>query len=207
MTITREEMENLDKRAIEYYKIDSILLMENAGMKVYEEIKNHDSFTVICGRGNNGGDGLVVARQLVVSEKDVNTFIIKGPKSEESKKNFNILKNLTDNIFIIEDESDLEKLKSSLDNSQVAVDAIFGIGTDRDIKGIYKDVIKVINDSDTYKVGVDIPSGIDANTGKSLGINIKADETVTIHEKKIGMDKNKDCGKIKEVFIGIPKWE
>lgn len=206
MTITREEMTNLDKRAIEGYGIDSLLLMENAGVKVFEEIKDKNSFTVICGRGNNGGDGLVVARHLIVSEKEVDTFIIKGPKSEESKHNYNILKNLTDRVYIIEKEEDLEKLEKSIKENVVVIDSIFGIGTDREIKGIYRDVIELVNKYDNYTVAVDIPSGIDANTGQSLGVNIKADKTVTIHEKKIGMDKNEDCGEIVEVYIGIPKW-
>lgn len=205
MSISREEMIRLDRRAIEYYKIRSIVLMENAAMAIYHEICNYDSYTIVCSTGNNGGDGAALARHLLLNKKDVDLFIIKGRESEDFKENLNILKKLTDNIFYIENEADLQKLTDSVEVNEVTVDAIFGTGLSRKVEGIYSDVIKIINEHSNYTVAVDIPSGLDANTGDVLGNVVSADETITIHEVKHGLLKNEVVGKIKKVYIGIPE--
>lgn len=205
MSISREEMIRLDKRAIEYYKIRSIVLMENAAMAIYHEISSYDSYTIVCGTGNNGGDGVALARHLLLNKKDVDLFVIKGHESDEFKENIEILKKLTDNIFYIEDKNDLDKLVSSIEISEITVDAIFGTGLSRKVDGIYSDVITVINRHSNYTVSIDIPSGLDANTGDVLGNVVSADETVTIHDIKHGLLKNEVVGKIKKVYIGIPE--
>jgi len=108
MTITKESMEKLDKRAIEDFGIDSLILMENAAMAVFNHIKHFNSYTVVCGSGNNGGDGLAVARHLILNNKEVDVFIIKEVKTPEAKKNLEILKRMTRNIYYINETEDLE---------------------------------------------------------------------------------------------------
>lgn len=205
MSITKESMEKLDKRAIEDFGIDSLILMENAGMAIYNHVKRFNSYTVVCGGGNNGGDGLAVARHLVLNNKDVDIFIINEVRTPESKKNLEILERMTRDIYYIREKEDLDQLIKSLDEKEVVIDAIFGIGLGRDVEGIYKDTIDTINRYGHLIVSVDIPSGMDADTGKILGTSVLADETVAIHEEKLCLKNTRVCGRITKVYIGIPE--
>ncbi|MBP2024502.1 NAD(P)H-hydrate epimerase [Peptoniphilus stercorisuis] len=205
MSISREEMIELDRNAIENYGIRSIVLMENAAMGVFNEVKDYNSFTIICGSGNNGGDGLALGRHLLLNKKDVDIFIIEGRQSNEFTENLEILKKLTKNIYYINKKEDLDNLVNSLEINEISIDCIFGTGLSRNISGIYKDVINCINQHSNYTIAIDIPSGLDANSGDILGIMVKSDETITIHDIKHGLLKNDFVGKIKEVYVGIPK--
>ncbi len=205
MTITKESMEKLDKRAIEDFGIDSLILMENAAMAVFNHIKHFNSYTVVCGSGNNGGDGLAVARHLILNNKEVDVFIIKEVKTPEAKKNLEILERMTRNIYYINETEDLEVLKKSLKENEVVVDAIFGIGLDREVTGISKETINTINKNGHMIVSIDIPSGMDANSGKTQGISIIAHETIAIHEEKICLNNTRVCGKVYKAYVGIPE--
>lgn len=204
MGITKEKIMKLEKRAIEEFKIDSILLMENAGMAIYNVIKKYNSYTIICGSGNNGGDGLVLARHLIINNKSVNVFIINECKTPDSKKNFEILQNLTNNIYFIKDNEDLEKLSQSIVKSDVTVDAVFGIGLNRKIEGISKDIINLINALGNIVVSIDLPSGLNPDTKEIYGICVKADETITLNHIKKSLEKSEYAGDVVEVYIGIP---
>ena len=206
VSISREEMISLDKNAIEYYGIRSIVLMENAAMAIFNEIKEHNSFTIVCGSGNNGGDGLALARHLVLNNKIVDVFIIKGKESDEFSENLNILKKLSKNIYYIESLKDLDRLKESLNLNRVTVDGIFGTGLKRNLEDIYFDVVSSINDFSNYTIAIDIPSGLDANTGEVLGNCVIANKTIAIEKIKVGLEKNsKFVGEIKKIYIGIPE--
>lgn len=205
MSISREEMIKLDKNAIENYGIRSIVLMENAAMGVFNEVKNYNSFTIVCASGNNGGDGIALARHLLLNKKVVDVFIIEGKKSCEFAENLEILKKLTKNIYYIKEKEDINKLTNSLKNNEISIDCIFGTGLSRNISGIYKDVIDCINENSNYTIAIDIPSGLDANTGEILGVMVKSDETITLHDIKHGLLKNEFAGKIKKIYIGIPR--
>lgn len=204
MVISRKDMEGLDRRAIEGFGIDSLILMENAGMAVFNLVKDYDTYTIVCGSGNNGGDGLVVARHLILKGKGVDVFIIKDAKTLEAKKNLEILGKLTDRIFYIREEGDLDLLKESLKKSDLVLDSIFGIGLDREVRGISREVIRAINEYGKYIVAVDVPSGLEADTGQALGISILAHETIAIHEEKFCAENVQACGKTRVVYIGIP---
>lgn len=204
MTITKESMEKLDKRAIEDFGIDSLILMENAAMAVVNHIKRYNSYTVVCGSGNNGGDGLAVARHLILNNKEVDVFIIQEARTPDAKKNLEILERMTRNIYYINETEDLVRLTKSLKEKEVVVDAIFGIGLDREIVGICKETINTINKYGHLIVSIDIPSGMDANTGNIQGASIFAHETIAIHEEKICLKNTRISGKITKVYIGIP---
>ena len=206
VSISREEMISLDKNAIEYYGIRSIVLMENAAMAIFNEIKEYNSFTIVCGSGNNGGDGLALARHLVLNNKIVDVFIIKGKESDEFSENLNILKKLSKNIYYIESLKDLDRLKESLNLNRVTVDGIFGTGLKRNLEDIYFDVVSSINDFSNYTIAIDIPLGLDANTGEVLGNCVIANKTIAIEKIKVGLEKNsKFVGEIKKIYIGIPE--
>ncbi|MBU5668294.1 NAD(P)H-hydrate epimerase [Peptoniphilus sp. MSJ-1] len=206
MAISKEKMSSLEKRTIEEYKIDSLILMENAGMAIFNEIKDKDSFTIICGCGNNGGDGLVIARHLILTGKSVEIFIIGNSKTKEFSNNLEILEKLSNNINYIK-EGDYDDLIESLEVNEVCVDAIFGIGLNRNLDEIYVDVIDIINRHGNYIVSVDIPSGMDADTGEEYGNCVAANVTYAISDIKIGETLNSSVGEIKKLYIGIVRFK
>lgn len=192
--ISRQEMKEIDSYAINIIGIPSIVLMENAALKVINNIDlNLNNYTVICGRGNNGGDGLAIARHLIIKNKKVRIYIVGNLNNgtEDFNINLNILKNLKAEIVNIKGERELLKLKEDLLVSDLTIDALFGIGLKRNIEGLYFDIIKMMNNESKQIISVDIPSGIDGDTGKPMGTCIKAFKTVTFHKMKKGL---LDCG-------------
>ena len=210
ISISCEEMKAMDSYAINNIGIPSIVLMENAALKVINNIdlNNIDSFTIVCGVGNNGGDGLAIARHLILSGKTVDLFIIGN--LEKGTKDFNINLNILNNIDVdfinINHEKDLDTLKKSIINNNMTIDSIFGIGLTRDVGGLFYDVIQIINQYSKDILSVDIPSGLDGNTGEALGISVKANKTVTFHHMKKGIvNRPIYTGKVIVEDIGIPK--
>jgi len=188
---TGNQMKSIDNYCIEKLGIPGIVLMENAALKVVKNIDldSFNSFTIVCGVGNNGGDGLAIGRHLIVEDKDVSIFIIgnlnKG--SKDFNKNYSILRNMNVKINLIESEEDITTLVDSLKTSDMTIDSIFGTGLTRDVEGLYKDVISSINNYSKYTLSVDIPSGVDSDTGKVWGISVKANKTVTFQLMKKGL--------------------
>jgi len=184
------EMRNLDRRAIEEYGIAQEILMENAGQAAYFTILKefgvkNKNFVFFCGVGNNGGDGLVVARKIYSNGGMVTVFIL-GDHSKfqgASKQNFDIVNKLQINVIDLHDVSlALETVKES----DAIIDAIFGTGLDREVKGEYKDVINMINASHKTVFSIDIPSGIHGDTGQVMGTAVKAHYTTTFGLPKTG---------------------
>lgn len=210
ISVTGNQMKAIDNYCIEKLGIPGIVLMENAALKVIKNIdlNRFNSFTIVCGVGNNGGDGLAVARHLYVLGKKVKVFIIgnlnKG--SEDFNTNYNILNNLGLELIHVDSQETLETLNSSLKSSDMTIDAIFGTGLSRNIEGLYKDVISSINAHSNYILSVDIPSGMHSDTGEILGIAVKADVTVTMQLMKKGLVGNSnEAGKVIVEPIGMPK--
>ena len=206
--ISCQEMKEMDSYAINTVGIPSIVLMENAALKVINNIDlNYNNYTVVCGRGNNGGDGLAIARHLIIKGKKVRIYIAGDLKSgtEDFNINLNILKNLKAEIINIKDEKELLQLKEDLSVSDITIDALFGIGLKRNIEGLYLEIIKMMNNESKQIISVDIPSGIDGDTGKPMGICVKADKTVTFHKMKKGLlNCGNYTGEIIVEDIGIP---
>jgi len=206
--ISCQEMKEMDSYAINTVGIPSIVLMENAALKVINNIDlNYNNYTVVCGRGNNGGDGLAVARHLIIKGKKVRIYIAGDLKNgtEDFNINLNILKNLKAEIINIKDEKELLQLKEDLSVSDITIDALFGIGLKRNVEGLYLEIIKLMNNESKQIISVDIPSGIDGDTGKPMGICVKADKTVTFHKMKKGLlNCGSYAGEIIVEDIGIP---
>ncbi len=185
-----DEMRRLDKTASERFGIKEELLMENAGLSSYfailkelQDIKKR--FVVCCGMGNNGGDGFVVARKLHSNGADVKVFILGDPERFKgvAKMNLDIIRDIP--IYIKKVES-IDDLRDELSHCDIIVDAIFGTGLSREVTGIYRDVIKLINEAQKTVISLDIPSGISGDSGKVMGIAVKADITITFGLPKIG---------------------
>ncbi|MCY6483316.1 NAD(P)H-hydrate dehydratase [Clostridium aestuarii] len=211
--VTAEKLREIDRFCIESLKIPSMVLMENAALKVLKNIEydNINSAAIVCGTGNNGGDGLALARHLCVLGKKTEIFLIGdiSKLSEDCKLNYEILLNMNVNINNITNIEDVSRMKKNIRQCDIIIDAIFGTGLCREIKGIYEDVILLINNSGTYVISIDIPSGLNANTGEILGCCIKANKTISFQFYKRGFLKygiHELTGKIIIEEIGIPNF-
>lgn len=204
-----EIMRNIDKFCAYQLKMPSIVLMENAALKVVKNIQQYNSFTIICGKGNNGGDGFAVARHLYACNKFVDAFLVTTDDnmSEDCRTNYNILKNLGVKINKIK-ESELNLLIDSLNKNEVAIDAIFGTGLSKNVEGIYASVISLINEHSKKIISIDVPSGFNSDNGEMLGCCIAADKTISFQLYKRGFLKYRSellTGEIIIEDIGIPE--
>ncbi|MFO7890511.1 MAG: NAD(P)H-hydrate dehydratase [bacterium] len=185
-----EKMRWLDKTAIEKFCIKDELLMENAGGAAFRVLSenfkiNGTSFTVLCGSGNNGGDGLVVARKIYSLGGLPHVVLLGDPQKFKgaAATNYKIALKIG---FPMEQVDNTEILMDILSASDVVVDAIFGTGLEREVKGFYKDAIESINNSNLPVLAIDIPSGVNGNNGQIMGIAVEADFTVSFGLPKLG---------------------
>ena len=213
-TVTARQIQNLDQIAIERYGIPSIILMENAGRAVAEEVKKSlrgkkkPRVCVVCGLGNNGGDGFVVARHLMNAGIPAKVFLVGKARQlkPDAAVNCRILKRMECPVIECRGTKFCAST-GSITQADVVVDAIFGVGLDREIVEPFRSVIETINREAEYVVAVDIPSGLDGTTGAIYGVCVKADKTVTFSLSKKGFFRNhgpRQIGKIIVVDIGIP---
>jgi NAD(P)H-hydrate epimerase len=190
--------------------------MENAGLAVSLHCKKllkdkNAQIMFFAGRGNNAGDGFVAARHLINDGfKNVHLIVLKGNKefSEQAGINFKILTKLTDNIMIIKEQLNLKKIEDKIGNLQLIVDALIGIGLKGEITGPLKEIIQFINNLNKKVISVDIPSGLNATSGKIAGVSVKAYKTVTFALPKVGCFKNdgpRICGKVKTETGTFPR--
>ena len=210
--LSRYNCKKIDYETINKLGIPSIVLMENAATEIVNIIKDIGNIiTIFCGVGNNGGDGLAIARKLHLLGKDVEVILVgdRNKLTHDCSLNLQIVKNLNIPIINIKDNCSKEYIIEKVKCSDYIVDSIFGIGLNRDILGIYKDIIEIINEFSKFIVAVDIPSGMDADTGKELNISVKANLTCTVEVMKKGFMSTKAIdltGDIKIINIGIPNY-
>ncbi|MDE1763612.1 MAG: NAD(P)H-hydrate epimerase [Thaumarchaeota archaeon] len=184
------------------------LMMENAGaatarylLEKYENLQEK-KVTVFAGLGNNGGDAFVVARHLAGFGCKPTVVLLGNPdkiKTEEAASNWNLLEKMASVDLIITSDSNLDL------DADIIVDGILGTGISGKIREPYSAAIDLINKSKSFKLAVDVPSGLDPDSGAVTDKCVKADATITYHKMKIGMPKRMDmCGKIFVEKIGIP---
>jgi len=210
-TITADKMRQVEEKAHDM-GILRIFMMENAGNSVanyivnkFKKLKNK-RIVVAAGTGNNGGDAFVAARHLAYHGAKITVILLGSPndlKTEEARINWNILEqmNSIDLIFAKETSSEITKM---INNADIIIDGIFGTGIKGSISEPHSSAIDAINRSRAYKVAVDVPSGLDPDTGKIHDKCVKADATITFHRMKKGLPKRNVCGKIIVAPIGIP---
>ncbi len=182
-----EDLKAIDSETYSIFGYPESILMENAGsgsyrklLKIYgEKYLKKAGITVICGKGNNGGDGFVIARYLLNIGADVKTVILSefGSYSGISLKNLEILKKFGSKIVEIANENHIDILSRTLADTGLLIDSIFGTGLNRNIGGFFKKIICLINEmSDKYGfdiICVDVPSGLNSDTGSFMGAGIK----------------------------------
>lgn len=214
LVLSRSESQAIDKLCIEKYGIPGIVLMENAGRGVVDYfLQQHPAGKVVicCGGGNNGGDGLVVARHIFNRNIPVQVLLLTNPDtlSGDAKINFNIVMKSEIPLKIITQEN-LNTLDSELSQASWIIDAIFGTGLRGQVRSPYDTIINAINKADKPVLSIDIPSGLDCDTGESLGYTVKATHTVTMVAMKKGFlnaGAKKYLGEIHVVGIGAPHTE
>lgn len=209
--VTSQEMRCIDKITIEKYGILGIVLMENAGRYIADVCENYivknnaKNILIVVGKGNNGGDGVVVGRLL--KNRGYNVSIVIIPKREEFKGDAKINVYIAYNIGLNIKNYDDKILNEEIEKCDFILDAIFGTGIKGEVKEPYKSIIDTINESGKYIISVDIPSGLDGDTGKVCGSAIIANETATINLYKRGLLLDKSyiyTGKISVGDISIP---
>ncbi len=212
--VTAETMRELDRITIEEKNIDSIELMENAALGVAEKVLRESIHRplkrglIICGKGNNGGDGIAVAR-LLASEGLHLTLFLLGKGSElkgDPAVNFN---RLPPEVLLkeIEDADQLKNAIEAEDEIDFVVDAIIGTGMTGEITGLPRNAIELVNSLGKPVFAVDIPTGVNADTGGLLGDAVKADFTITFGLPKVGLYLYPGADRVGEIIvvdIGIP---
>lgn len=184
------EMHSLDARAMEAYGLPDYLLMENAGQAVYYAILRETGvagrrFVVLCGPGNNGGDGLVVARKLASSGGEVRVLLPGEPDAYRGPalENLGIFRRSGGSIVAGVEPGEVAE---AVGWCEVVVDGLLGTGVTRDVSGRLAEILEAVNRSKKRVFSIDIPSGVDGNTGQVRGVAIQADATVTFGLPKVG---------------------
>lgn len=213
--VTGTQMKALDRQAIEDYGIPSLELMGNAGreivasMMAWDELLTEKRVVIVCGKGNNGGDGMVVARLFKEKGVPVEVFLLAETEScsTETQHQLQLLQQQNIDVKHLPNEKEFPELKTSLDKADVVVDALLGVGIKGAVRGHYAIAIRMINQSDAKCVAVDVPSGVDADMGHVEGEAVQAEFTVTLGLPKIGLllyPGRSYVGKLKVVSIGYP---
>jgi len=206
-----EEMRNLDRRAMEELSIPEIILMENAGLASCFFLSREvgiegQKCAVLCGPGNNGGDGLVVARCLHANGAKVKVFLAGDEEKFKgaAKSNLSIIRKLPIEISRVKSAA---AVRRRIMHCHIIIDALLGTGLDREVSGIIGDLIGFINGSGKKVLSLDIPSGINGNDGAVMGEAVRADYTIAFGLPKIGnmlYPGYSHCGNLHVSHISFP---
>jgi NAD(P)H-hydrate epimerase len=214
--LSREQMRAFDAHAIEKCRVPSLVLMENAGRGVVDAAAGllprgwaGAAVTIVCGSGNNGGDGLVVARRLAVAGARPTVVMAAGVDrlSADARTNLEAYRGIGGDTKVLSPGGPMAPLADALRGADLVVDALFGTGLDRTIEGHLAAVVRETSASAAPVVAVDLPSGLDADTGGVLGVAVEADFTATLAHPKLGlMTPNGSglAGRVVVVDIGVP---
>lgn len=215
--VTAHEMREMDRRTIESFGLPGRILMENAGGGATCVLNNYfngpegKKIAVLAGRGNNGGDGFVMARYLAQRGADVTVYLLsdRSAVKGDAGANLNLLDPLHIPVIEIPDQKHFGKHKKSMLDQHILIDAMLGTGLSSDVNGYFYNIIEFVNNSEKPVFSVDIPSGLDSDTGRPRGICIKAHTTATFAFPKIGhvlLPGASYVGNLKIVNIGIPPY-
>ncbi len=215
--VTAQEMRAFDAQAINDFGIPGVVLMENAGRTTFNILREHlggdvagMTVSVVAGPGNNGGDGYVIARYLINHGAMVKTFLL-SPRDKikgDALINLQVLEKMTGEIIEVSDEESLEEAARVWHAGDVIVDALLGTGLNSELRSPYREAVKEINRAPGVRLAVDLPSGLEADTGRVLGVCVQADLTATYGFGKLGMALYPGldyCGQTEVVDISIPR--
>jgi NAD(P)H-hydrate epimerase len=214
--VTKKQMQEIDKKATIEFNIPSIVLMENAGLIssliLEDELSdlNNTKISIFAGGGNNGGDGLVIARHLFNQAIEVKVYLLKEQDKIKGDAliNLKLAKSIGVPIKELLNEDELEKAKADILASDIIIDAILGTGTSGEVVGFLAHVINFLNKINKPIIAIDIPSGLDADTGFPLGCCIQAFATFTFGLPKIGLllyPGAELAGEVSVIDISLPR--
>lgn len=212
-TLTRDEVRDIDRRAVEEFGMSSLVLMENAGRGCAEwliEEGIRGRVAICAGKGNNGGDGFVIARHLENAGHDV-VVLLTGPADElrgDALANYNIIHKAGTPIVEWTSEKSFNEWPKILADADWIVDALLGTGMQGAVREPYRTAIELINARSALVLAVDIPSGMDCDTGEILGTCVKASCTATFVALKpcFGVESTAEyTGPVKVIDIGVPR--
>lgn len=211
--LTRQQVRAVDRRAVDEYGMSSLVLMENAGrgcVDVLERLGVSGPVVICCGKGNNGGDGFVIARHLELRGRAARVVLCCKAESltGDALVNYNIL--VKSGADVVEHGETFNKplLRKALADAEWIVDALLGTGARGEPRPPYGDVIHVLNETPAKKLAVDVPSGLDCDTGRPASVALRADHTCTFVAAKPGFsteEAKKLVGELHVLDIGAPR--
>jgi len=216
--VTREEMRAIDRRAIEEFGVPGVVLMENAGRgaadeaaRLYCERELEGPVLIFCGAGNNGGDGFVVARHLANEEFDVRVYCCADPagidRSGEAGINLTICERMGLPLIDLHTPEQVAGVGEELAGGAMIVDAVFGIGLSSAVREPQAALLAALDGTRLPVLAIDVPSGLDADTGEALGVAVHADVTATMACPKVGFRGSRGeayVGRLVVIDIGMP---
>jgi hydroxyethylthiazole kinase-like uncharacterized protein yjeF len=224
--ITSQQMYKIENNGEKMFGMRKLLMMENAGSRISDFLINYfkdnlskKKIVSVCGLGNNGGDAIVASRHLsgyltskfsTTNNNNLVLILIGNPndiKTEESKINWKIIEKINSIKKIFLDSNNIKDIEMEIKNADIIVDGLFGTGIDGSIKNPFSMIIDIINQQQakSFILSVDVPSGLNPDTGEIYDKSVKAKATITFHRIKSGLLKNIEySGKIIPVKIGIP---
>lgn len=212
--LTVAQMREADRRAIEEFGIPGVVLMENAGRGATDVAltmlePGHAGVVILCGRGNNGGDGYVIARHLHIMNVAVSVRVLAklADVKGDARTNLDVLRNMRMDVRELPLPAERKTLARELRGCQLIVDAMLGTGTKGEVRDPFRTAIRLVNAVSVPVLAVDIPSGMNGDTGEPLGACVGAAETATFAAPKIGMlepDARRYVGTLSIIDIGMP---
>ena len=222
LLVTANEMQEMDQKTIHSFGIPGLVLMENAGRGAVKALLSKMNTTdvkkiaVLAGRGNNGGDGFVMARYLLEKGFIITAFLLARREAVkgDARANLQLFEKLcsrypASSIVEIRDEAELKANQAQILHHNLFIDAVLGTGLNADLRGLIRDAVELMNSSGKPVFSVDIPSGLNADTGKPMGTAVKAFATATFAFAKAGhilYPGNLYTGELSIIDIGIPKF-
>ena len=211
--LTRDQVRQVDRTAMGQYGMAGIVLMENAGRgaaAIIDQLAPDGCICILCGAGNNGGDGYVIARHLELAGREVEIISIVelGQLAGDAKTNAEIAIKSKIVIHVITNQAgNANDLASALCQANTIVDCLLGTGARGPLRGIYADAVAAANQSDAVKFAIDIPTGLDCDSGEAADPTFRAQHTITFVARKVGFQTagaSEFVGIVHEVGIGVP---
>jgi NAD(P)H-hydrate epimerase len=215
--LTRQQSREVDRIAINEYGMSGLVLMENAGRGCVDLLERRGiagPVAILCGKGNNGGDGFVIARHLEIRGYEARVLLVPRPDelTGDAAANFFILRKSRATIVELADKSNVASLRECLTRETMGcdwlVDCLLGTGATGDPRPPYDSIIEWLNAEPVRRLAIDVPSGLDCDTGVASATTVRADVTATFVTTKVGYETpaaQEYLGEVEVIDIGIPK--